>query len=250
MLRTTPFHPRTAPLCQAQNWRRWAGYAVASSYELLHDREYHAIRSSAALIDVSPLYKYLVTGPDAARLLDRVVTRDVAGTKVNQVLYTPWCDAHGKQIDDGTVSRLAEDAFRFTAAEPNLRWLHLNSAGLRVSVEDVSDRVAAVAVQGPAARDVVACAADADLGSLKFFRLTTGTIDGTGDARVDGWAAGDVSFLVTDVDNTAGTYRGGAEIEVIEVTTTFDYADVGFLSALGFEPISIDAAHEQRVILE
>jgi Flp pilus assembly protein TadG len=79
---------------------------------------------------------------------------------------------------------------------------------------------------------------------------TTGTIDGSGDPRVDGWEAGDIDFAVTDVDNTAGTYRGPAEIEVIEVTTTFDYADVGFLSALGFDPISIDAAHEQRVILE
>lgn len=79
---------------------------------------------------------------------------------------------------------------------------------------------------------------------------TTGTIDGTGDDRVDGWAAADVAFSVIDVDNTAGTYRGPAEIEVIEVTTTFDYEDVGFLSALGLESISIDAAHQQRVILE
>jgi Flp pilus assembly protein TadG len=79
---------------------------------------------------------------------------------------------------------------------------------------------------------------------------TTGTIDGSGEPRVDGWEAGDIDFSVTDVDNTAGIYRGPAEIEVIEVTTTFDYADVGFLSALGFDPISIDAAHEQRVILE
>jgi len=79
---------------------------------------------------------------------------------------------------------------------------------------------------------------------------TTGTIDGSGEPRVDGCVAGDVAFSVTDVDNTAGIYRGGAEIEVIEVTTTFDYADVGFLSALGFDPISIAAAHEQRVILE
>lgn len=82
----------------------------------------------------------------------------------------------------------------------------------------------------------------------------TGTIDGTGDPRVDGWAAGDVSISVTDVanDDGAGTplYRGGAEIEVVEVTTTFDYVDVGFLSALGLDPISVDAAHEQRVILE
>jgi Flp pilus assembly protein TadG len=79
---------------------------------------------------------------------------------------------------------------------------------------------------------------------------TTGTIDGTGEPRVDGWEAGDIAFSITDIDNTAGTYRGAAEIEVVEVTTTFDYADVGFLSALGFEPVSIAAAHEQRVILE
>jgi Flp pilus assembly protein TadG len=79
---------------------------------------------------------------------------------------------------------------------------------------------------------------------------TTGTIDGSGDARVDGWEAGDIGFSITDIDNTAGLYRGSAEIEVVEVTTTFDYADVGFLSALGFDPISIDAAHEERVIEE
>jgi Flp pilus assembly protein TadG len=79
---------------------------------------------------------------------------------------------------------------------------------------------------------------------------TTGTIDGTGAPRVDNWEAADIGFAVTDVDNSAGTYRGPAEIEVIEVTTTFDYADVGFLSALGFAPISIAAEHQQRVIME
>ena len=56
MLRTTPFHARTAALCMSHAWRRWAGHIVASSYELSHEREYHAIRSSYELIDVSPLY--------------------------------------------------------------------------------------------------------------------------------------------------------------------------------------------------
>jgi|SRR5688572_17669070 Flp pilus assembly protein TadG len=79
---------------------------------------------------------------------------------------------------------------------------------------------------------------------------TTGTIDGTGEARVDGWVAADISFNPTPINNTAGTYRGPAQIWVIEVETTFDYADVGFLSALGLDAISITAAHEQRVILE
>src|SRR5437588_10275749 len=132
MLKTTPFHPRTAALSEGKSWRRWAGYVVASSYELSHEREYHAIRSSAALFDVSPLYKYHLRGRDAARLLDRVVTRDMTKVRPCQVVYTPWCDSRGKVIDDGTVSRLGDDLFRLTAADPNLRWLHENARGMHV----------------------------------------------------------------------------------------------------------------------
>ena len=96
MLRRTPFHARTGPLNESSAWRRWAGHIAASSYDLTHDHEYAAIRGAAGLIDVSPLYKYRVTGTDAARLLDRVVTRDVSKCAVGQVYYTPWCDGDGK----------------------------------------------------------------------------------------------------------------------------------------------------------
>src|SRR5437667_12901036 len=89
MLKTTPFHARTAPLVRAQTWRRWAGYQVASAYEPHPDREYAAVRNAAALLDVSPLYKYRITGRDAARLLDRMVTRDVAKARLRPVPYTP-----------------------------------------------------------------------------------------------------------------------------------------------------------------
>jgi aminomethyltransferase len=177
-LRTTPFHARTAALMEGQAWRRWAGYVVASSYELSHDREYHAIRSAAALFDVSPLYKYRIGGADAARLLDRVVTRNVAKAKVGQVLYTPWCDAAGKQIDDGTISRLDERTFRLTAADPNLRWLHLNATGLHVAIEDISERTAALSLQGPHARAILEAAAQIDLAKLKYFHLTSATVRG------------------------------------------------------------------------
>ena len=155
MLKTTPFHARTAPLVLGQAWRRWAGYAVASTYDWLHDREYAAIRNAAALLDVSPLYKYRVAGRDAARLLDRMVTRNVLKCSVGQVTYTPWCDAHGKVIDDGTVSRLDEDTFRLTSAEPNLRWLHQNAVGLEVTIEDVSEQLGALALQGPLSRAIL-----------------------------------------------------------------------------------------------
>ena len=155
MLRTTPFNSRTAPLSKAQNWRRWSGYLAASSYELHHDREYWAIRNSAALIDVSPLYKYGIEGPDAERFLDRVVTRDVTKCKLHQVLYTPWCAADGKVMDDGTLARLAYDSFRLTSAEPNLRWLLDNALGMDVSIRDITDDLAALALQGPRSREIL-----------------------------------------------------------------------------------------------
>lgn len=178
MLKTTPFHSRTAPLMEGQNWRRWAGHVVASSYDLLHDREYAAIRNSAALIDVSPLYKYLIQGRDAQRLLDRILPRDMTKSKINQVMYTPWCDSSGKVIDDGTVSRLEETVFRMTSADPNLRWFHQNAVGMDVSITEISDRMAALSLQGPLSRDIL-LAAGVDVAGLKYFRLTRGIIRGT-----------------------------------------------------------------------
>ncbi len=199
-------------------WRRWAGYMVASSYELIHDREYHAIRSSAGLLDVSPLYKYLVTGRDAARLLDRVVVRDVGASKVGQVLYTCWCDAEGKVIDDGTVSRLAEQTFRLTSADPNIRWLHLNATGLDVRVDEVSDSTAALALQGPNARAILQQLADTDLGGLKYFRLAGTKLRGipvtvsrtgyTGDLGYEIWLDAAHALPLWDALIEAGTPFG------------------------------------------
>ena len=218
MLRETPFHPRTAALMEAQAWRRWAGYVVASSYELSHEREYHAVRSAAALFDVSPLYKYLIRGRDAARLLDRIVTRDVQKCKVGQVLYTTWCDARGKVIDDGTVSRLDEKTFRMTAADPSIRWLHLNSSGLEVTIEDVSEHTAALSLQGPTARAILELAGGQELSALKYFRLTTGKIRGvpvtisrtgyTGDLGFEVWIEAARALPVWDALIEVGTGYG------------------------------------------
>jgi aminomethyltransferase len=176
MLKSTPFHARTAPLVRAATWRRWAGHQVASSYDPQPDREYAAVRSAAALFDVSPLYKYLITGRDAARLLDRMVTRNVARCAVGQVLYTPWCDAAGKVIDDGTISRLDEMTFRLTSADSSLRWLTMNAVGLEVTIEEVSDHTGALALQGPLAREILRQVSPADFAVLRFFRLVHTTI--------------------------------------------------------------------------
>jgi aminomethyltransferase len=217
-LRQTPFHQRTAALSEGQAWRRWAGYVVASAYELSHDREYHAIRSAAALFDVSPLYKYMITGRDAARLLDRVVTRDVGKAKVGQVLYTPWCDAEGKQLDDGTISVLAEQTYRMTSADPNLRWLHLNAAGLEVAIEEVSEQTAALSLQGPNARAILQIAAQRDLAGLKYFHLTDAKIRGipvtisrtgyTGDLGYEVWVDAAQALPLWDALIETGTPYG------------------------------------------
>ncbi|HVJ28034.1 MAG TPA: hypothetical protein VM493_10860, partial [Vicinamibacterales bacterium] len=174
----TAVHERTFALCESLNFREWSGYYAVSAYEGHHEHEYNAIRNASALIDVSPLYKYLVTGRHASRFVDRIITRDVARMTVGQVYYTPWCDEHGKVIDDGTVSRLDDQVFRWTAADPCLRWFTKNAAGMDVQIEDISEEVAALALQGPTSAKLLRAVAQADIDGLKYFRVIPGTIGG------------------------------------------------------------------------
>jgi aminomethyltransferase len=174
----TAFHEKTFPLCESLSYREWSGYYTVSSYETHHEHEYNAIRNAVGLIDVSPLFKYRITGPDATRLVDRVITRDVTKVAVGQVIYTPWCDEQGKVIDDGTVSRLDDQVYRWTAADPNLRWFHQNALGLAVHIDDISEKVAALALQGPMSAHLLSRVAASDIEQLKYFRVMTSTIAG------------------------------------------------------------------------
>ena len=205
----TAFHPRTAPLNRKMQWREWAGFYASSVYADFHDIEYNAIREAAAVIDVSPLYKYRLTGPDVIALADRVITRDATKLKVGQVYYTPWCDEHGKVIDDGTVHRVAEHELRWTAADPQYRWLTQNAAGLDVTVEDVTEELAALAMQGPLSRAVLEAATGEDFSDLRYFRRRGTTIAGipvdvsrtgyTGDLGYELWIPADAAPAVWDV---------------------------------------------------
>ena len=204
----TAVHDRTFPLCESLNYREWSGYYAVSAYEAHHEHEYNAIRNASALIDVSPLFKYRLSGRDAVHLVDRVITRDAFKLAVGQVYYTPWCDEHGKVIDDGTVTRLAEDTFRWTAADPSLRWFTQNAIGLNVEIEDISEQVAALALQGPTSGGLLDRVADADIRGLKYFRMTRGTIAGipveisrtgyTGDLGYEIWMPWDRAVDVWD----------------------------------------------------
>jgi aminomethyltransferase len=174
----TPVHDRTFALCESLNYREWSGYYAVSAYEGHHEHEYNAIRNSAALIDISPLFKYRVTGQDATKFVNRVISRDINKVAVDQVIYCCWCDPEGKVIDDGTITRLGENAYRWTAADPSLRWFRQNTLGLDVGIEDISEQVAALALQGPTSGRLLHEVTDAKIENLKYFRVTRGKIAG------------------------------------------------------------------------
>ena len=210
----TAFHERTFPLCHSLNYREWSGFYTVSVYEMHHEHEYNAIRNASALIDISPLYKYLVTGKDATKFVNRVITRDVNKVKVGQVIYCCWCDEQGKVIDDGTVSRLEENVYRWTAADPSLRWFHQNSRGMDVKIEDISEKFAALALQGPTSGRLLKAVAEADIANLKYFRVTRGKISGvpvdisrtgyTGDLGYEIWVPWNDAVKVWDALDAKG----------------------------------------------
>ncbi|MEO8229756.1 MAG: aminomethyltransferase family protein [Chloroflexota bacterium] len=214
----TAFHARTEPHNRKMQWREWSGYFAASVYADFHDIEYNAIREQAALIDVSPLYKYEVRGRDALRLVDRVITRDATRLREGAVYYTPWCNEDGKVVDDGTVHRMAEDRFRWTAADPQYRWLTMNATGLDVVIEDVSESLGAVALQGPWSRAVLEAASGESFQDLRYFRRRPTTIAGalvdvsrtgyTGDLGYELWIPAERAVDVWDALTVAGKPYG------------------------------------------
>jgi len=210
----TAFHERTLPLCQSLNYREWSGYYTVSAYEVHHEHEYNAIRNAAALIDITPLYKYVLSGRDATKLVNRIITRDINKVAKGQVIYCCWCDEQGKVIDDGTITRLDENRYRWTAAEPNLRWFHQNGLSMDVQIEDISERTAALALQGPTSARLLKTIADADISNLKYFRMTGGKIAGipvdisrtgyTGDLGFEIWVDWKDAVKVWDAVTAAG----------------------------------------------
>src|SRR5436853_662585 len=204
----TAFHERTFALCQSLNYREWSGYYTVSVYEVHHEHEYNAIRNACALIDITPLYKYLVTGQDATKLVNRVITRDIKKVAVGQVIYCCWCDEQGKVIDDGTITRLEENKYRWTAADPSLRWFRQNALNMDAQIEDISERTAALALQGPTSGKLLKSVAEADIANLKYFRVTSGKIAGvpvdisrtgyTGDLGYEIWAPWNDAVKVWD----------------------------------------------------
>src|SRR5262245_17314366 len=249
----TAFHEKTFALCESLNYREWSGYYTVSAYETHHEHEYNAIRNAAALIDISPMFKYRISGRDATRLVDRIVTRDMRKVAVGQVIYTPWCDEKGKVIDDGTVSRLDETTYRWTSADPSLRWFHLNAQGLDVKIEDISENVAALALQGPTSGRLLSAVVEgADIENLKYFHVTRSEIAGvrvdisrtgyTGDLGYEIWIPWDQAVKVWE--------------ELMEKGRAFDIHPAGMLALdvvrieAGLLLIDVDFNSSKKALIE
>ncbi|MGD0932768.1 MAG: aminomethyltransferase family protein [Candidatus Korobacteraceae bacterium] len=242
----TAVHDRTFALCQSLNYREWSGFYAVSVYETHHEHEYNAIRNAAALLDVTPLYKYMLSGRDATRFVNRVITRDINKVAVNQVIYCCWCDEEGKIIDDGTITRLEEDRYRWTAADPNLRWFRQNAIGLDVQIEEITEQLAALALQGPTSGKLLKSVAEADIENLKYFRKTSGKIGGvevdvsrtgyTGDLGYEIWIPWQEAGKVWDALMDAGRRfdihpTGMLALDVARIEAGLILADVDYISS-------------------
>ena len=210
----TPFHPRTSALCTSLFFKDWSGYYTVCSYDTCHEREYYALRNAAGLIDLSPLFKYEVYGKDAVAFLSRVMAKDINKLEVGRCTYLCWCDDHGKVLDDGTVFRLDDTYFRVSAAEPTLSWLMRQSRLFDVTIEDSSDRIGTLSLQGPTSRDILKNVCDADLDALRYFGLTNAKLDGvdvlisrtgyTGDLGYEVWVEREQGLKVYDAIMAGG----------------------------------------------
>jgi aminomethyltransferase len=242
----TPFHSRTSELCVSYAWEEWAGYASAQMYELEFTHEYHAVRTASALFDYTPLQKYNVRGPDATKLLDRVLTRNVKKCKVGQIVYSVWCDDEGKILNDGTLSRLGKNSYRLAANDPNLAWLEDNAYGMDVHIEDVTEELAVLSLQGPTSRDLLNSIITEDISDLRFFRWTEATIDGsavtvgrcgfTGDLGYEIWMDPKDAERIWDIFmekgasyalKAAGTYA----LDVARIEACLLVADIDYIPA-------------------
>jgi len=208
--------------------------------------EYHAIRGASGLLDVSPLFKYHITGKDAFRLVNKVVTRDLARCRPRQIVYTPWCDDHGKTIDDGTVWNLGDGSWRLTSAESNVRWLEENAYGMNVEVEDVSEAIATAALQGPTSKAILQRACDGAVDALKYYRFTPARLDGipvtisrtgyTGDLGYEIWTERENAEKLWDALMTHGkgygiTPAGLQALDMVRIEAGLVLAEVDYTPA-------------------
>ncbi|MGD2043791.1 MAG: aminomethyltransferase family protein [Acidimicrobiia bacterium] len=245
MIRETPFHPRTSEANETGLWSHWAGYLAADRYQMSEKFEYFAIRNSAAVFDTSPLYKYRIHGADAEKYLAGVLIRDIRKCRPGQAHYTAWCDDDGWVIEDGVILRLSENEFLLTVAGPNLAYLDGLKSGMSVQIEDVSEGLGALALQGPYAKEILAQLAP-EVDGVGYFHLTPAKIGQaavtisrtgyTGDLGYEIWVdAGDALALWDKLFELAAPYGvipvGQTALLITRIEAGLILIDVDFHSA-------------------
>ena len=207
MIRTTPFHERTAVLNQTQLWSHWSNFLVADRYQLSDKAEYFAVRNAAGVFDTSPLYKYRITGRDAEAYLAGVLARDIRACPDGRAQYTCWLDERGFVVEDGVVLHPRRDEYLLTSAEPNFAWFADRIGRRDVHIEEVSDEIGTLALQGPRSRDLLAKLVPR-VERLPYFGVDSGEIGGaevtvsrtgySGDLGYEIWVAAADALRVWD----------------------------------------------------
>jgi aminomethyltransferase len=244
-LQKTPFHERTRALSQVDSFVPWSGYTTVDVFTTV-EQEYFAIRNATTLYDLTPMIKYRIVGPDAVDYLNRLVTRDIRKLKPNRVAYCVWCNDAGHVIDDGTIFRLGDAEFRLCTAERQLDWLLASAVGFDVQIEEITETVAALAVQGPTSCAVLKAAGLAGVEALRPFDIGYFALAGvpvtvsrtgfTGDLGYELWMAPADAVAVWDALMVAGRSRGvraiGSQaLNIARIEAGFISPHVDFISA-------------------
>jgi glycine cleavage system T protein (aminomethyltransferase) len=176
-LRRTPFHEPIARLMHGQGWTRWMGFQSPAFFDS-EQAEYFAIRHGASVFDISPLIKYAIRGHDAARFVDFLVTRDMSKLSPQRIAYTAWCEDDGRMIEEGTIFRLAGNDFILNAALHQLHWLSEAAYGFDVEIEEITEQICGLALQGPTSREILVAMGIAGIEALAYFGILELTVDG------------------------------------------------------------------------
>ncbi len=197
------------------DWTRWSEYYAPQSYELNLEIEYHAIRTAAGLIDISPLFKILISGPDSLALLNQIVTRNLLGLKEYRLAYVLWCDPNGFVLGDGTIMRQGPDTYFLTCKEPTYEWITTHGEHMNVRITDKTKTIAGLSLQGPASAKILSRAGIDTISNLKYFGATSTNMSGseiwlsrsgfTGDLGYEIWSSSDQSLNIWDTLMEAGS---------------------------------------------
>ena len=244
-LRRSPFHEPMERLMHGNGWARWMGYYAPAFFDS-EQSEYFAIRTSASVYDLTPLIKYSIRGKDAARYLDYLATRDIAKVKPMQVAYTAWCDDDGRMIEEGTIFRLGPDTFVLNAALHQLHWLSEAAHGFDVEIEEISEQICGLSLQGPTARDILIAMGVAGIENLAHFAIMETMVDGhwlridragyTGDLGYELWVEpNDALWLWETLFRVGEAWKiapiGSRALDMARIEAGFILVDVDYLGA-------------------